>query len=145
MKATDAGRASPASQRISSQIAALGDWRGEVLARLRQVILRTAPEVTEEWKWSTAVWSHQGLVCAAGAFKDPVKLNFFKGASLRDPKRLFNSGLDAKATRAIDVHEGDHLHEPALQDLIRAAVALNTSGGGRRRGTPRQIPSTQKR
>ena len=114
-----------ASQLITNMIAELGDWRGKLLAQLRKLILDTAPDVTEEWKWGTAVWTSNGMVCAAGAFKDHVKLNFFKGASLKDPKRLFNAGLDAKATRAIDFTENDKIDESALKALIRAAVAYN--------------------
>jgi len=114
---------------ITKQIAELGDWRGKLLARLRKLILDAAADVTEEWKWGTAVWTSNGLVCAAGAFKDHVKLNFFKGASLKDPKRLFNAGLDAKATRAIDFTEGDKIDESALKALIRAAVAYNVVSG----------------
>ena len=114
------------SQLITNQIAELADWRGKMLARLRKLILKAAPDITEEWKWDTAVWSHKGLVCSAGVFKDHVKLNFFKGASLKDPKGLFNAGLDAKATRAIDFSEGDDIDASALKDLIRAAVAYNT-------------------
>ncbi|MSQ40402.1 MAG: DUF1801 domain-containing protein [Dehalococcoidia bacterium] len=115
-----------ASQLITNQIGELGDWRGTFLARLRKVILETAPGMTEEWKWGTAVWTNKGLVCSAGAFKDHVKLNFFKGASLKDPNRLFNAGLDAKTTRAIDFSEGDKVDVSALKDLIRAAGALNS-------------------
>jgi len=122
-------KAGNASARISKQIADLGDWRGKLLAQLRKLILEAAPGITEEWKWDTAVWAHNGLVCAAGAFKDHVKLNFFKGAALKDPKRLFNAGLDAKATRAIDFHEGEKIKDAALKELIRAAVALNQSAG----------------
>jgi len=96
---------------------------------VRKLILETAPEITEEWKWDTAVWSCKGNVVAGGVFKDHVKLNFFKGASLKDPKRLFNAGLDAKATRAIDFSEGDDIDESALKELVRAAVAYNVSGG----------------
>jgi hypothetical protein len=118
-----------ASRLISNHIAELVDWRGKMLARLRKLILKTAPDMTEEWKWGTAVWSQDGLVCSAGAFKDHVKLNFFKGASLKDPKDLFNSGLDAKATRAIDFIKGDNIDESALKDLIRTAVVHNMSGG----------------
>jgi len=118
-----------ASQLITNQIAELGDWRGTMLAQLRKLILEAVPEITEEWKWNTAVWTHKGLVCSAGAFKDHVKINFFKGASLKDPKRLFNAGLDAKASRAIDFSEGDRIHRSALKDLVRAAVAHNLSAG----------------
>jgi hypothetical protein len=95
---------------------------------LRKLILETAPELTEEWKWDTPVWAYKGNVVAGGVFKDHVKLNFFKGASLEDPKGLFNAGLEAKATRAIDIHEGESIDEPALKDLVRTAVAHNTSG-----------------
>ena len=89
------------------------------------MIVDAAPDITEEWKWGSAVWTNKGLVCSAGAFKDHVKLNFFKGASLKDPKRLFNAGLDAKFTRAIDFNEGDDIDASALKALIRAAVAYN--------------------
>ena len=118
-----------ASEHITKQIAELRDWRGEMLARLRKLILEAAPEITEEWKWETGVWSHQGNVVSIGAFKDHIKVNFFKGASLNDPQGLFNAGLDAKATRAIDFNEGDKINEPALKELIRAAVAYNISAG----------------
>jgi hypothetical protein len=118
-----------ASKLITNMIAELDDWRGKLLARLRKLILEAAPDLTEEWKWNTAVWTSNGLVCAAGAFKDHVKLNFFKGASLKDPKRLFNAGLDAKATRAIDFFEHDKVNEPVLKALIREAVAYNSASG----------------
>src|SRR5262245_23961274 len=126
-KPTSKGGLSP-SQLITKQIAELDDWRGAIYARLRKVILGAAPGITEEWKWGTAVWSHNGLVCSVGAFKDHVKLNFFKGASLNDPKRLFNAGLDAKATRAIDFSEGDKIDASALKALIRAALEYNSTG-----------------
>ena len=113
------------SQRITNHIAELADWRGTMLARLRQLILEADPAMVEEWKWETPVWSHNGNVVAAGAFKDHVKLNFFKGASLQDPYGLFNAGSEAKATRAIDIHEGALIDEVALQELIHAAVAQN--------------------
>ncbi len=116
------------AQLIDQQIADLGDWRGEILAHFRTLIHAAAPNITEEWKWGTAVYTQQGLVCAASAFKDHAKLNFFKGASLEDPQGLFNAGLEAKATRAIDLHQGDRLQEAALQALIRAAVAFNLAG-----------------
>ena len=117
------------SQRITNKIADLADWRGKKLARFRELIHEVAPDIIEEWKWGTAVWSQKGNVVAAATFKDYVKLNFFKGASLNDPQGLFNAGLDAKATRAIDFSAGDQLQEAALKDLVRAAVALNLSGG----------------
>lgn len=129
MKRADSKDGMTTSQLIANQIAELADWRGEVLTRLRQLILEAAPDITEEWKWGTPVWSRNGLVCSAAAFKDHVKLNFFKGASLEDPKGLFNSGLDAKATRAIDFSEGSNIDESALIDLVRAAVAHNVSNG----------------
>lgn len=116
------------SQRIDNHIKDLNDWRGKMLTRLRKLILQAAPELTEEWKWDTPVWSHKGNVVAAGVFKDHVKLNFFKGASLRDPRGLFNAGLDAKATRAIDIHEGEEIDEAAIRELVRTATALNASG-----------------
>lgn len=113
---------------ITLQVEALSDWRGKLLAQLRKLILDAAPNVTEEWKWGTAVWVHKGNVVAAGAFKDHVKLNFFKGASLDDPSGLFNAGFEAKATRAIDFHEGDKINAAALKELVRAAIALNAAG-----------------
>ena len=117
------------SQHITSSIASLPDWRGKMLARLRQLVLEAAPDIKEDWKWDTPVWSQKGNVVAISAFKEHVKLNFFKGASLNDPQGLFNAGLDAKASRAIDLSEGETIDESALKDLIRAAVAYNLSGG----------------
>ncbi len=113
------------SERIDKQIAELADWRGPMIARLRKLILEAAPDITEEWKWETPVWSQQGLVCAVGTFKKAVKMNFFQGAALEDPHTLFNAGLDAKKTRAIDFREGDAVDESALKELIRAAIAHN--------------------
>ncbi|MGH9338850.1 MAG: DUF1801 domain-containing protein [Acidobacteriota bacterium] len=129
MKKAPTGGGPNASRLITNQITELDDWRGKMLAQLRQVIVDAAPDLTEEWKWGTAVWTNNGLVCSAGAFKDHVKLNFFKGASLKDPKRLFNAGLDAKATRAIDFNEGDTIDASALKALTRAAVAYNLAAG----------------
>lgn len=116
------------SQQITAYIESITDWRGALLARLRKFILETAPELGEEWKWGTPVFSYNGNVVAVGAFKDHFKLNFFKGASLNDPQGLFNAGLDAKATRGIHFHEGVVLNEAALQELIRSAVALHVKG-----------------
>src|SRR5215217_694955 len=116
------------SQRITNHIAELADWRGGMLAQLRSLILEADPDLTEEWKWDTPVWSHKGNVVAAGVFKDHIKLNFFKGALLNDPHGLFNAGLEAKASRAIDFHESDDIDASALKDLIRAAVSQNMSG-----------------
>jgi hypothetical protein len=116
------------SQHIDNYTKDLSDWRGTMIARLRALILEAAPELTEEWKWDTPVWSYKGNVVAAGVFKDHVKLNFFKGASLEDPRGLFNAGLEAKATRAIDLSEGEEIDEAALKNLVRTAVAYNASG-----------------
>ncbi len=118
---------STASALIDARIAQLGDWRGEVLARLRAVITSADPGVTEEWKWDVPVWSHSGIICTGETYKKAVKLTFAKGASLKDPSGLFNSSLEGKVRRAIDVHEGDAVNEKALKALIQSAVALNTS------------------
>ena len=126
MNKADAKAGMTPSDRITNYILELADWRGKVLARLRTLITEADPAMVEEWKWETPVWSHNGNVVAVGAFQEHVKLNFFKGAALKDPHKLFNAGLDAKATRAIDVKEGDELNEPALMELVRAAVAQNT-------------------
>jgi len=127
MASGSAGDLDP-SQRISDLIDALGDWRGDMLARVRDVILAADPSATEDWKWNTPVWSHAGLVCAVAAFKDHVKMNFFQGAGLTDPDGLFNAGLDAKAMRSIDFHEGDVIDQEALKRLVREAVAYNIAG-----------------
>jgi len=132
MKKADSRVGQEPAQRITNQIAELGDWRGKMLSRLRKVILEADPDITEEWKWNTGVWTSDGLVCSAGAFKDHVKLNFFNGASLKDPMGMFNAGLDAKNTRAIDFHEGDSINASVLKDLIRAAVTHNSSAGKKR-------------
>jgi hypothetical protein len=129
MTKTDSKDSLTPSQQIDNHIKELADWRGKLLARLRKLILEAAPELTEEWKWDTPVWSYKGNVVAGGAFKDHIKLNFFKGASLTDSHGLFNAGLDAKATRGIDFHESDKVDEAALKDLVREAVAYNKSGG----------------
>ena len=115
------------SQRITAYIAGLAGWQGELLARLRKLILAASPELVEEWKWDTPVWSHKGNVVAVGVFKDHLKVNFFKGASLDDPHGLFNAGLEAKATRAIDFNETDAISEAAFSDLVRRAVAFNAA------------------
>jgi hypothetical protein len=116
------------SQQITKFIDDLPDWRGKLLTRLRNLIKDAAPELAEDWKWGTPVWAHKGNVVAIGAFNDHVKLNFFKGASLADPQGLFNAGLDAKATRAIDLFKGDKINEPALKKLVRAAADFNIAG-----------------
>ena|SRR6266849_3418059 len=114
-----------ASRRIDQHVGALKDWRGDFIARLRKVINSADPSLQEDWKWETPVWAANGNVCAIGAFKDSVKINFFKGASLPDPHHLFNGGLDAKASRSIDLAQSDSIDEPALKELVWAAVATN--------------------
>jgi hypothetical protein len=127
MKKDQSKNAESASELIDAKIAALGDWRGAMLARIRALIKRADPEVTEEWKWSTPVWSHNGIICTGESYNKVVKMTFAKGASLADPSGLFNSSLEGKVRRAIDLREGDKLDEKALQALVRAAVALNKS------------------
>src|SRR5689334_12372980 len=123
---TDDGR-SP-SELIDARIADLGDWRGELLARLRALIKQADPEVVEEWKWrGTPVWAHTGLICTGETYKEVVKMTFAKGASLADPSKLFNSSLEGNTRRAIDIREGEAVDEEALKALIREAVALNVS------------------
>jgi hypothetical protein len=120
------GAPSP-SDLITASIAALGDWRGEVLARIRALIKESDPEVVEEWKWDIPVWSRDGIICTGETYKDKVKTTFARGAALPDPKRLFNSSLEGKTRRAIDFREGGRIDEAAFKALIRAAVALNAS------------------
>src|SRR5678815_1230285 len=115
------------SQLIDARIDELGDWRGEMLGRLRALIKAADPEVMEEWKWDVPVWSHDGLICTGETYKKAVKLTFAKGASLKDPSSLFNSSLEGNTRRAIDFHEGDKVNEKAFKTLIRAAVTLNKS------------------
>src|SRR3954449_12102927 len=124
-----------ASEQIDQRIEELGDWRGETLSRMRKLIHEADPDVVEEWKWAkatspgTPVWSHDGGICTGETYKDKVKLTFFKGASLEDPAKLFNSSLDGNVRRAIDIGEGEEVDADAFKDLIRAAVAANESGG----------------
>ena|SRR5437764_4073677 len=124
---------SDAAALISEKIAELGDWRGETLSHVRRIIKDADPDVVEEWKWvkptnpGVPVWSHSGGICTGETYKSVVKLTFFKGASLDDPSGLFNSSLEGKVRRAIDIRQGDQIDEEALKDLIRAAVVLNTS------------------
>ena len=116
------------SQLIDARIKELGDWRGEMLSRIRTLVTQADPEVVEDWKWrGVPVWSHDGLICTGETYKNVVKMTFAKGAALEDPSGLFNSSLDGNTRRAIDFHEGDKIDEKALKALIRAAVALNTS------------------
>ena len=129
MKSQPKAAGKAASKLISEKLAGLGDWRGAALARMRALIRAADPDVLEEWKWmGTPVWSHDGGICTGESYKSIVKLTFFKGASLKDPARLFNSSLDGKVRRAIDIHEGEEIDANAFKALIRAAVVLNTSG-----------------
>ena len=128
MKAKRSKRAESPAALIDTRIEELGDWRGEMLSRLRGLILEADPDVVEEWKWENPVWSHDGLICTGETYKKVVKMTFAKGASLKDHSRLFNSSLDGNVRRAIDIHEGEKIDAPALKALIRAAVALNVAG-----------------
>jgi hypothetical protein len=129
------------SRLIDARIKELSDWRGETLARVRTLIKQADPDVVEEWKWrGVPVWEHAGIICTGETYKAVVKLTFAKGAALADPSRLFNSSLEGNVRRAIDIHEGDKINEKALQALIRAAVALNTS----KRATARPVGSQKK-
>ena len=126
MKKTDAAHDVPASQLISGKIAALGDWRGKTLARMRKLIIEADPRVVEEWKWmGTPVWSHDGIICTGESYKSVVKLTFAKGASLEDPARLFNASLDGNVRRAIDIREGETVDAAAFKALVREAVDCN--------------------
>ena len=128
MKKSASTESQPASELIDKKIAELVDWRGETLGRVRKLIKEADPEVVEEWKWmGTPVWSHDGILCTGETYQAKVKLTFAKGASLKDPARLFNSSLDGNARRAIDIQEGEEVDAAAFKALIRAAVALNTS------------------
>ncbi len=128
MKMSDASATQSASKLISERIAELGDWRGKTLSRMRELIKEADPDVVEEWKWmGTPVWSHDGIICTGESYKTVVKLTFAKGASLNDPSRLFNSSLDGKVRRAIDIPEGEEVDGSAFKSLVREAVALNKS------------------
>ena len=135
MKNSSSTEGRSASELIDERIAELADWRGETLSRVRKLIKEADPDVVEEWKWAkatnpgTPVWSHDGIICTGESYKSAVKLTFFMGASLQDPAKLFNSSLDGNVRRAIDIHEGEELDADSFQELIHAAVALNTSGG----------------
>jgi len=134
MKTSGAHSDRSASELISKRIAELGDWRGETLGRMRQLIKAADPDVVEEWKWvkpkspGTPVWSHDGIICTGESYKNAVKLTFAKGAFLKDPARLFNSSLDGNVRRAIDIHKGEAVDASAFKALVRQAVALNGSG-----------------
>jgi hypothetical protein len=131
MKKSGAGQGEPeqpASELISKRIADLGDWRGATLGRMRKLIKQADPDVVEEWKWrGVPVWSHDGIICTGESYKKVVKLTFAKGASLKDPARLFNSSLDGNVRRAIDIHEGEQVDKSAFKTLVCRAVALNNS------------------
>jgi len=133
MDKAGASQSRSASELISERIAELGDWRGEALGRMRKLIEEADPDVVEEWKWAkssspgTPVWSHDGIICTGESYKAVVKLTFAKGASLKDPARLFNSSLEGNVRRAIDIHEGEEVDGSAFKALVRQAVALNGS------------------
>ncbi len=127
MKKSATTESEPPSRLIDARIEELNDWRGPTLSRLRALIHEADPEVVEEWKWRVPVWSHDGLICTGESYKKAVKLTFAKGATLADPKGLFNSSLEGNTRRAIDFHQGEEIDEAAFKTLIRAAVALNRS------------------
>jgi hypothetical protein len=129
MKKSDTSKGQSASELISNRIVELGDWRGETLSRMRKLITAAVPDVVEEWKWmGTPIWSHDGIICTGESYKKVVKLTFAKGASLKDPARLFNSSLEGNVRRAIDIHEGEKVDASAFKALVRQAVALNSAG-----------------
>ena len=129
MKKSEANQGQSASVLISQRITELGDWRGETLSKMRSLIKKADPDVVEEWKWmGTPVWSHDGIICTGESYKKVVKLTFAKGASLKDPARLFNSSLDGNVRRAIDISEGEKVSEAAFKALVREAIVLNSSG-----------------
>jgi hypothetical protein len=131
---------------IDQRIKELGDWRGKMLAKVREIIHKADPEIVEEWKWmGTPIWSHGGIVCTGETYKNIVKMTFAKGAALKDPSGLFNSSLEGNVRRAIDIHEGDKVDEAALKDLIRAAVALNLKGQSERTPKPKLRRASNKR
>jgi hypothetical protein len=133
MKPTSRPNGEAASANITKRIEELGDWRGETLAHVRQLIYDADPDIQEEWKWrGTPVWSHDGGVCTGESYKQVVKLTFFRGASIKDPKKLFNSSLEGNTRRAIDLREGEKINEAAFKQLIRAAVAANSAARAQR-------------
>ena len=128
MKKSTTSPSQPAAELISKRIAELGDWRGTILARMRELIKEADPDVVEEWKWMNPVWSHDGIICTGESYQKAVKLTFAKGASLKDPRRLFTSSLEGNVRRAIDIHEGQTIDEAAFKTLVRQAVAQNSAG-----------------
>src|ERR671911_2552904 len=141
MKESDSHEGQSASERIDERIAELGDWRGKTLSRMRKLIKEADPDVVEEVKWvkptnpGTPTWTHDGIICTGETYKSVVKLTFAKGASLKDPTKLFNSSLEGNTRRAIDIHEGEEIDAGAFKAVVRAAVALNKSGG---KGKPKR-------
>ncbi len=135
-KESNASESQSAAELISNSIAELGDWRGETLARMRKLIKAADTDVVEEWKWDVPVWSHDGIICTGESYKDKVKLTFAKGASLKDPARLFNSSLDGNMRRAIDILEGEEVDASAFKALVREAVALNKSKPAKKAKSP---------
>src|SRR5579864_5078255 len=139
MKKSGASQGQSASELISKRIAELGDWRGETLSKMRELIKEAEPDVVEEWKWmGTPIWSHDGIICTGESYKKVVKLTFSKGAFLKDPAHLFNSSLDGNVRRAIDIHEGEKVDESAFKVLVRQAVVLNSS----RKSKPSKKPQS---
>jgi hypothetical protein len=132
MKTSIASQDQSASELISKRIAELEDWRGETLGRMRKLIKQADPDVVEEWKWMNPIWSHDGIICTGESYKNHVKLTFAKGASLKDPARLFNSSLDGGTRRAIDIHDGEVVEASAFKALVRQAVALNSAEKSKR-------------
>ncbi len=132
MKKSGASQSRSASELITKRIAELGDWRGETLSRMRRLIKAADRDVVEEWKWMNPVWSHDGIICTGESYRDVVKLTFARGASLKDPARLFNSSLEGNTRRAIDIHEREQVDESAFKTLVRQAVALNSAGKSKR-------------
>ena len=144
------GAVKSASSAIDERIEQLEGWRGKTLAKVRKIIHEADPEVVEEWKWvkaaspGTPIWSHGGIICTGEAYKSVVKMTFAKGASLKDPSRLFNSSLEGNVRRAIDIREGEAIDEAALKDLIRAAVALNLEGKSKSNGKSKSKPKAKR-
>src|SRR5262245_41771578 len=139
MKKTASTAGESPSRLIDARIKDLGDWRGRTLARVRALIKQVDPDVVETWKWrGVPVWEHDGMICTGETYKDIVKITFAKGAELKDPSRVFNSGLDGNVRRAIDIHEGEKVNEAALKDLVRAAITLNVAGKSKAKAKPRR-------
>jgi hypothetical protein len=146
MKKSGASEGQSASKLISNRIAELGDWRGKTLSRMRKLIQKEDPDVVEEWKWmGTPIWSHDGIICTGESYKSIVKLTFAKGASLKDPARLFNSSLDGNTRRAIDIHEGEVVDESAFRALVRQAISVNSAAKSGKAKAPKKASPAAKR